>query len=252
MSPAAVNSASASPDRALRSKRRSALPPQHDTRSSATQVHIPIRGGTLSAATEGPARAVGVVVLVHGSGVTHEDQHAVARQFRRAGLRTVCVDLLQGWERGARHNVFDVELQAQRLAEVAAWLSDSPASAHLPIGYYATGIGASAALLAAARVGAAPKAIVVRDGRPDEALFWLPRVTAPTLFIVSDNAGPVRQQAEAACARLAGEHEIVVASRGRALAPGRRAADSGQRRAAEWFLQGMTDTAGTGSTRADA
>ena len=234
-----MHSPSASPHERPRTQSRSPVARAPAAVSRNAEVVIPIHDGALLGAIETPTRAVGAVVFVHGSGVTRLDERAalVARQFRRAGLCTVQVDLLQRSEAGERHNVFDTELQAQRLAEVATWLSTRLDTAHLPIGYYATGVGAAAALLAAARNATRPAAIVVRDGRPDQALFWLPRVAAPTLFIVDETAGAVRQQAEAACARLAGEHGLVVVRAQSAFADGKPRLDSSA--ATAWFLHYM-------------
>ena len=80
--------------------------------------------------------------------------------------------------------MFDIELLAERLVEVTAWLRGQPGCAALPIGYFGASTGAAAALWAAAMPGADVSAVVSRGGRPDLAGPRLADVHAPTLLIV--------------------------------------------------------------------
>jgi putative phosphoribosyl transferase len=57
----------------------------------------------------------------------------------------------------------------------------------MAVGYFGASTGAAAALVAAAELGDAIRAVVSRGGRPDLAIPVLDRVTAPTLLIVGGN-----------------------------------------------------------------
>jgi putative phosphoribosyl transferase len=91
--------------------------------------------------------------------------------------------LLAG-EEADRRNVFDIPLLADRLLMATRWVAADPDTRDLGIGYFGASTGAAAALVAAGRDPALPRAIVSRGGRPDLAGPLLPEVTAPTLLIV--------------------------------------------------------------------
>jgi putative phosphoribosyl transferase len=173
----------------------------HDVRIAGGEAHL--RG-----AMRLPAQAHGIVVFAHGSGTTRRDpvNRFVARRLARAGFATLLMDLLQEHESHDRHNVFDIEMQARRLAEVAAWLVREPRTQPLRLGYFGTGVGTGVALMAAAKAPEGVAAIVSRGGRPDTALHCIPQVKAPTLFIrEEDGLGWV----EAAYRAASAEKELV-------------------------------------------
>ncbi|HEY7145435.1 MAG TPA: phosphoribosyltransferase [Streptosporangiaceae bacterium] len=136
-----------------------------------------------------PAGAAGLVLFVHGSGSSRLSprNRMVAGALNSAGLGTLLFDLLTPAEEIDRGNVFDIELLAQRLAEVTRQL-DYPG---LRVGYFGASTGAAAALWAATEPGSEVAAIVSRGGRPDLAAARLPRVSAPTLLIVGGADQPV-------------------------------------------------------------
>lgn len=144
-------------------------------------------------------RPRGVVILVHGSGITRHDRlnRFVAASLVRAGFAALLVDLLEDCEAHERYHVFDVETQAERLIAVKDWLRTQPATRSLDIGYFGTGVGAGVVLMAAAKAPQGVGALVARGGRPDIALDSLHRVEAPTLFIASES-GTDRDWVEAA------------------------------------------------------
>ncbi|HYL25639.1 MAG TPA: alpha/beta fold hydrolase [Burkholderiales bacterium] len=155
-------------------------------------VHVLSGGFTLEGDLHTTRNAVAVVVLVHGSGVTRRERRNdfIARRLESAGFATLLVDLLEEPETRDRHNVFDVEMQAERLVEVIHWLGRERRTRALPVGLFGMGIGAGIVLRAAARAPQRVRAIVCRGGRPDTALPCLWQVRAPTLFI-DDNADAV-------------------------------------------------------------
>lgn len=130
-------------------------------------------------------QATGIVVFVHGSGVTRSDRGNgfVARRLEKARFATLLVDLLDEYETRERHNVFDVDLQAGRLLDVVRWLDGERRTRSLPLGLFGSGVGAGIVLKTAAEARERVRAVVCRSGRPDMALHCLAQVSAPTLFI---------------------------------------------------------------------
>jgi putative phosphoribosyl transferase len=159
-----------------------------------------------------PAAALGLVVFAHGSGSSrHSPRNVyVARVLQDAGLATLLVDLLTPGEEVRRAAVFDVELLAGRLAEVAAWARRRADCEHLPLAYFGASTGAAAALWAAAAEHAEVSAVVSRGGRPDLAGARLDQVRAPTLLIVGGADDVVLDLNRQAQARLTCENRLKV------------------------------------------
>jgi putative phosphoribosyl transferase len=151
-----------------------------------SDISIPLGERRLEAALQVPRQPGGVVVFVHGSGVDRHDvrDRYVARRLRQAGLATLQPELLDPWQTTERHNAFDIALQCSRLLEAVRWLDGNRWARGLPLGVFGSGIGAGVALMAAAKMPGRVAAVICRGGRPDTALFWLPRVKAPTLLMV--------------------------------------------------------------------
>jgi putative phosphoribosyl transferase len=151
-------------------------------------LRIPAAGCLLRAELRMTERPAGIVVVVHGSGVTRQDprNRFVAASLVRQGFAALLVDLLEDCGTHERHNVFDFEAQAARLTAVKDWLRSQPATRSLDVGYFGTGVGAGVALLAAAKAPQGVGALVARGGRPDTALYSLYRVEAPALFIAPE------------------------------------------------------------------
>ena len=133
-----------------------------------------------------PPRAVGLVLLAHGSGSSRLSTRNrwVAQQLQQHGLATLLFDLLTEEESRDRRLVFDIPLLAQRVVHAMRWVEQREELAGLRLGLFGASTGAAAALVAAAQKPQRVAAVVSRGGRPDLALAWLPRVQAPTLLIV--------------------------------------------------------------------
>ena len=174
------------------------------------ELRIPAYGRVLHAELRMAERPAGIVVLVHGSGSTRHDplNRLVAASLVREGFAALLVDLLEDCESHERHNVFDVETQAQRLIALKDWLGSQPGTRSLPIGYFGTGVGTGVALTAAAKAPQGVGALVLRGGRPDTALRWLRQVWAPTLFIAAEG-GTDRDWVHAAHRAAAARKELV-------------------------------------------
>jgi putative phosphoribosyl transferase len=197
------------------------------------ELTIPVPGCGLRAELRMAEHPAGIVVLVHGSGVDCHDarNRLVAACLVRAGFGAVLVDLLEACETREPHNVFDIELQAERLTALKDWLRSQPATRSLALGYFATGVGAGVALLAAAKAPQGVGAVVCRGGRPDTALHWLAQLRAPTLFITGHDG----QWIGAAYRATGAEKELVrIADAGDAFAePG--VIDAVAEHACRWF-----------------
>jgi putative phosphoribosyl transferase len=132
----------------------------------------------------------GLVIFVHGSGSGRLSPRNifVSEQLYRKGFSTLLFDLLTEEEekvdQKTRHLRFDIQLLAQRLAQVTHWARDYEETGHLHIGYFGASTGAAAALQAASGLGDMIGAIVSRGGRPDLATDVLPQVAVPTLLIL--------------------------------------------------------------------
>lgn len=133
-----------------------------------------------------PDGATGIVLFVHGSGsgrFSPRNQY-VAQVLRDGGIGTLLFDLLEEWESEDRSKVFDIDLLTDRLLSATDWIQSNPDTKDLAVGYFGASTGAAAALQATAKQDSGIKAVVSRGGRPDLAMDYLPKVTAPTLLIV--------------------------------------------------------------------
>jgi len=161
---------------------------------------------------EVPEGARGLVLFAHGSGSGRFSprNQFVARVLREGGLGTLLIDLLEEWESDDRSKVFDIDLLAERLLSATDWLESDSQTKGLAVGYFGASTGAAAALQAAAKRGELIKAVVSRGGRPDLAVEYLSRVTAPTLLIVGGDDYPVIPLNQEAYELLSGPKELVI------------------------------------------
>ncbi|MCL6473351.1 MAG: dienelactone hydrolase family protein [Firmicutes bacterium] len=161
------------------------------------EIKIPIDDINLMGNLDIPQDAQAIVVFAHGSGSSRFSprNRFVAGVLQDAGLATLLFDLLtEGEERIDMITAefrFDIDLLAKRLVAVTDWISQNEVMHGLKLGYFGASTGAAAALIAAAERPDVARAVVSRGGRPDLAVHALPRVKAPTLFIVGGNDEPV-------------------------------------------------------------
>ena len=171
---------------------------------------VRVRAGrvTLEGDLQIPEGAVGVVLFAHGSGSSRHStrNRYVAAQLQAAGLATLLIDLLtleeEAVDQHTAHLRFDIPLLAERLAAATRWLGEDPSTRSLSVGYFGASTGAAAALVAAATIPDRVGAVVSRGGRPDLADEALPRVAAPTLFIVGGRDLAVLDLNRVAMARM--------------------------------------------------
>jgi putative phosphoribosyl transferase len=112
-----------------------------------------------------------------------------------------------------RHLRFDIPFLAARLVAATTWIRQDPHIRLLPIGYFGASTGAAAALVAAAQLKDAVRAIVSRGGRPDLAAHALDEVWAPTLLIVGGYDEPILDFNRDALGRLRGVKALRIVPR---------------------------------------
>ena len=172
--------------------------------------------GTIQGNLVVPAGAKGVVLFAHGSGSSRfspRNQY-VAKVLNKAGMATFLIDLLTQDEEEidivTAEFRFDIELLARRLIDASEWLTTNPATRNLNIGYFGASTGAAAALIAATKLPQHVKAVVSRGGRPDLAMDYIPKVKAPTLFIVGGDDSLVIELNKKAMRNFPAENKLEI------------------------------------------
>ena len=185
-----------------------------------------------------PPQTIGAVVFAHGSGSGRFSprNNFVARILQNAGIATLLVDLLEESEAQDRRKVFDIDLLTERLLINVHWLRQQPETRGLSMGYFGASTGAAAALQAAAREPQELAAVVSRGGRPDLAMEYPARVTAPTLLIVGGEDIPVIPLNEAAYAQLKCPKKLVIVPGATHLFEEHGALDKVAQLAKNWFI----------------
>jgi len=186
-----------------------------------------------------PADARGLVLFAHGSGSSRHSprNNYVARVLHARGTGTLLLDLLTLTEDLDYQTRFDIGLLTHRLLIATRFVRlHTPASRHLPIGYFGASTGAAAALQAAAALGDEVQAVVSRGGRPDLAgAHDLAKVQAPTLLLVGGADTEVLELNRAAYARLHCEKELSVIPEATHLFEEPGTLEEVARQAAAWF-----------------
>lgn len=186
-----------------------------------------------------PADARGLVLFAHGSGSSRHSprNNYVAKMLHARGTGTLLLDLLTLTEDLDYQTRFDIGLLTRRLLIATRFVRlHTPASRHLPIGYFGASTGAAAALQAAAALGEEVQAVVSRGGRPDLAgAHELGKVHAPTLLLVGGADTEVLQLNREAYARLHCEKELSVIPGATHLFEEPGTLEEVARQAAVWF-----------------
>jgi dienelactone hydrolase len=162
--------------------------------------------GDLAVPDSDLAAVRGVVLFAHGSGSSRHSprNRRVAGALQQIGWATLLLDLLTAQEddidRRTAELRFDIPRLAARLTGTVDWLSQQDDISALPLALFGASTGAGAALVTAADRPERVRLVISRGGRPDLAGDALPRVQAPTLFIVGGRDSQVRQLNETAAA----------------------------------------------------
>lgn len=202
------------------------------------EIIIPLHGVQVAGILNVPLGARGVVLFAHGSGSSRFSPRnaLVAGTLQEAKIATLLLDLLTPEEEADRDNVFDIDLLAGRLEEVAESIKSDSDLKGLPIGYFGASTGAAAALQAAAGKNNI-KAIVSRGGRPDMAMPYLPKVLAPTLLIVGGNDEEVITLNEAAFGKIEALKKLEIIPGATHLFEERGTLEKVAMLASDWFVK---------------
>lgn len=161
-----------------------------DIEEKSNKIQIPIGHIYLNGDLDIPKGAKGIVVFAYGSGSKGFSQHDeyLAQQLKKINLGTLVIDLLTVDEGGVeiltRNLHFDIKMLSKRLIDVSRWVLNRSDTKGLNLGYFGTGTGTAAALIAAREFKDVVKAVVSKGGRPDLAEDVLMDINVPTLFIV--------------------------------------------------------------------
>jgi putative phosphoribosyl transferase len=156
----------------------------------ARSVRIGINGTALEGYLSTPLSAKALVVFPDGRGDLRFSRcnRWMAEELNQRGFATLLVDLLtpteEALDRQTAHLRFDVEILAERLLAIGAWVREERTLSRARIGLFSASIDTGAALIAAATVPKLFGALVSRGGRPDLAGSALRHVSTPTLLIV--------------------------------------------------------------------
>ncbi|HEU5062214.1 MAG TPA: hypothetical protein VFT79_03550 [Solirubrobacterales bacterium] len=193
---------------------RSSAPPQ-----ISRGVCVEAAGARLEGGLEIPAGARGVVLFASEMDFGRMDprQRDLALALNRRGLGTLLFDLVESGDDAKAAS--DVDVLTERLIGATEWTSEQWGVDGLPIGYVGSGLGAAAALSAAALLGKEIGAVATRSGRPDLAVAGLGRVWAPTLLVADADdpymvAGTRRVAGQLHCAHQLREVETRNGQRG--------------------------------------
>ncbi|HEY9723006.1 MAG TPA: dienelactone hydrolase family protein [Oscillatoriaceae cyanobacterium] len=188
-----------------------------------------------------PPRARGLVILIHGAGMTREAPsfRATAQALFRTGFATLLLDLLTPEETAqdawSEHLSFDVGFRAKRLEGAARWALANPETQALRIGCLGMGTGGAVALLVAAAQPEVVHAVVSLGGRPDLAGTALARVKAPTLFVIGSLDLPVIALNEEAFRLLTAPKELKLVQEANHLFEAPGTLEAADRLACDWF-----------------
>lgn len=179
-------------------------------RSVDSELDIPLENVTLKGRFRLPENPKGIVLFSHGSGSSRKSPRNtyVAEILYQQGLGSLLFDLLTEEEDQEYENRFNIGLLTRRLITVTDWVLVYAYRPNLPLGYFGASTGAASALRAAAHFREKIAAVVCRGGRPDLAMADLPRVTAPTLFLVGSLDHPVIELNRQAVALMRSEAEL--------------------------------------------
>ena len=181
-----------------------------------TAIKIPVGNVVVEGNLTLPTDAKGIVLFAHGSGSSRFSprNQFVAKVFNKAKIATLLFDLLTSEEEEedivTAEYRFNIDLLAERLIGATEWLKKDPKTQNLPFGYFGASTGAAAALIGAAKLPNDIAAVVSRGGRPDLAASYLPRVKAPTLFLVGGLDTEVIYLNRQAMAQMSAEKKLVI------------------------------------------
>jgi putative phosphoribosyl transferase len=158
------------------------------------------RGVGSEASLHLPHHPSGVVVFAGGSA-------AVAAALHQRDFATLVLEAQVDDE-----DAHDIGFIGRRVLDALDWARAQASLQHMPVALFGAGIGAAAALVAAAERQEATHAVIAHDGRPELAGEALPRVEAPTLLMIGAADGALAEMNREAMRRMRAHVEIEVAA----------------------------------------
>jgi putative phosphoribosyl transferase len=210
------------------------VPPRLDRKEAPIRVWGVPRGSTAEISV--PEKPVGLIILpvtIPLSATTDGLRH-VAAELQDRGFSTFLAELLTPAEMEHGYHKFDFEMLADRIGEVTERLRREARVEELPIGYFAASTDAAATAIAGARPECPAGALVMCGARPELASIELPRVRAPTLFIVEEDELALDLNRRALAKLRCHGDLAVLRGVGKGLGSPQIAADAA-RLAANWF-----------------
>src|SRR5690606_4303518 len=208
------------------------------------QVAIPVGAEALVGLLVIPQDARGLVIFAHGSGSNHLSPRnaQVAAALQRHRLATLRVSLLTPTEsqQDARDASFrfDLDLLEERLGATLDWTAKPTSGlSGLKRGLFGSSTGAAAALEVAADRPGEVDAVVSRGGRVDLAEEVLPRVRAPTLFLVGARDSQVLELNRRALRQMRSLHVLSIVPGANHLFEEPGTLELVSEEAARWFVR---------------
>lgn len=204
-------------------------------------VKIKVKNVELNGILTVPENAKTIVLFAHGSGsgrLSPRNQF-VAKVLNERRFATLLMDLLTEEEEVIDDRTgelrFDIEFLAERLVWATKWLRENKGTKGLRVGYFGASTGAGAALIAASK-DKDIFSIVSRGGRPDLAMDYLDKVSAPTLLIVGGEDDEVIRMNEEALEKLKSKRKLEIIPGATHLFEEEGALEKVADIAADWFL----------------
>lgn len=176
--------------------------------SSVTEwVDIHIAEGTQVARWRAPQTIRGVALVINTEGDFHRSAEVVeevSSQLEAAGIGVLSFTMVEFLE--------DVEAFSQKVRHLTDWLQSYPRAEGLPIAYFGLGIGGAAMIEAAAGTPERVKALVCYETPLKLVEDYLPRVHAPTLFVIENDFSENREANRKAYEELLVEKSLCVLS----------------------------------------
>jgi pimeloyl-ACP methyl ester carboxylesterase len=212
--------------------------------AAARTLRFDVSGPVISGDLTIPDGATGVVLFARGGGSSRANtaDQRIADTLHRRGFATLLLDLFTHEEllidAATERELPDVTLLSTRLIVATDSVSSRSPTWRLPLSFFAEGMGAAAAIMAAAVRPSRVWAIVSVGGRPDLAAGALGRVAAPTLFIVGDGDSPdVKRSNENAVRALRSPRDLVHVDGKSSPLGSADAVDQVARRTSDWLAR---------------
>ncbi len=163
-----------------------------------------------------PETAQGIVLCPYGGASRQQGYHEVAQVLQDAGLATLLFNLLtpedEALDRQTGFFDSNVSIFSQRILAATNWFIDNfdTQPRTFRIGYFAVGASTGGALTAAAERPDAVQALVSCSGRPDLDEQYLPKVSAPILFLVGENDSSVVEKHRSSLSLIKAEKQLEI------------------------------------------